>query len=252
MESTNQAWRLESFLDALVVELDKTRETLNLKAINKALTYAVKDMSMDLQIFPTFNGDDIQFETALPGDTGASKLTIQLASITDRQVRETTKQGAAGAETPLAEVELEDSVKRDLRKIGVSTIEDLDRVEKRNVKLDSVTRSGINYSDLANAVRSAKRRRNPPKVRSAALEPSADQDNVLIRISGEALATDPSFEPVAVVNGQAVAVMNSSNSSVELSCEKSVLHPGDNDLVLVLDPVSLLRLNAKNLEPQRA
>ena len=33
----NEAWSLEAFVDSLVVELDKTRETLAVKSINKPL-----------------------------------------------------------------------------------------------------------------------------------------------------------------------------------------------------------------------
>jgi len=37
MAGENTAWQLEDFVDSLVVELDKTRETLAVKAINKPL-----------------------------------------------------------------------------------------------------------------------------------------------------------------------------------------------------------------------
>ena len=33
--SVNATWQLEDFVDSLVVELDKTRETLAVRAINK-------------------------------------------------------------------------------------------------------------------------------------------------------------------------------------------------------------------------
>src|SRR5215467_8911216 len=95
MATENITWQLEEFVDSLVVELDKTRETLAVKAINKPLTYTVKGLSLDLQIFPSYDGDQIKFLTAQPGQQGASKVTIQLGSITDQQVRATTKVPAA-------------------------------------------------------------------------------------------------------------------------------------------------------------
>src|SRR5678809_692563 len=91
MAIENTSWNLEDFVDSLVVELDKTRETLAIKAINKPLTYTVKDMAMDINIFPTYDGEQVKFVTAQPGQTGASKVTIQLGSITDQQVRATSK-----------------------------------------------------------------------------------------------------------------------------------------------------------------
>src|SRR3954469_7848884 len=90
MAAQNSSWGLEEFIDSLVVELDKTRETLAVKAINKPLTYTVKELSLDLNIFPTYDGDTIRFTTAHPGQQGASKVSIQLGSITDQQVRATT------------------------------------------------------------------------------------------------------------------------------------------------------------------
>ena len=89
MSVNNTSWSLESFLDSLVVELDKARETLAVKAINRPLTYTVKDMSLDLQIFPSFDGEDVKFLTAQPGQLGASKISVQVASSTDQQVRAT-------------------------------------------------------------------------------------------------------------------------------------------------------------------
>src|SRR5579872_4850920 len=50
----NSAWQLEDFVDCLVVELDKTRETLAVKAINKPLSYSVKEVALDLNIFPSY------------------------------------------------------------------------------------------------------------------------------------------------------------------------------------------------------
>src|SRR5689334_17259246 len=89
--SDNTAWKLEDFVDSLVVELDKTRETLAVKAINKPLSYTVKEVALDLNIFPSYDGDQVTFVTAQPGQQGASKVTIQLGSITDQQVRATSK-----------------------------------------------------------------------------------------------------------------------------------------------------------------
>src|ERR1044072_1571096 len=89
MAAENIAWQLEDFVDSLVVELDKTREPLAVKAINKPLTYTVKEVALDLNTFPTYDGDRVSFVTAQPGQEGSSKITIQLGSITDQQVRAT-------------------------------------------------------------------------------------------------------------------------------------------------------------------
>src|SRR5918911_2851472 len=91
MATENTEWQLEDFVDSLVIDLDKTRETLAVKSINMPLSYTVKELALDLNIFPSYDGDRVKFITAQPGQQGASKVTIQLGSITDQQVRATSK-----------------------------------------------------------------------------------------------------------------------------------------------------------------
>ena len=67
MTIENTAWQLEDFVDSLVVELDKTRETLAVKAVNKPLSYSVKEVSLDLQTFPSYDGDQVRFAVSDPG-----------------------------------------------------------------------------------------------------------------------------------------------------------------------------------------
>lgn len=246
---SNEAWQLESFVDALVVELDRTRETLGVKAINQPLSYTVKDMSMDLQIFPTYEDDTVSFTTAQPGESGSSKLTLQLAAITDRQVRESTKRPPSAADIDLDEIELEPDVKKRLRKVGVRSISDLQRMEERDVKLESVTKKKIDFADLADSIRSARRSTKPPRVRSAQLS-TRDQGSVrpagtavMLTITGDELAVEPRFRPVVSVNGEPVELMSFGPDEVRLSCSASLLRDGDNEVVMVLDPYSVVRLD---------
>ena len=138
MPVNNTSWSLESFLDSLVVELDKARETLAVKAINRPLTYTVKDMSLDLQIFPSFDGEDVKFLTAQPGQVGASKISVQLASITDQQVRATSKKISTKEDLSIDATDIDDDTKKALRKVGVTSMDDLKKIENRNVDLEKV------------------------------------------------------------------------------------------------------------------
>ena len=136
--SVNATWQLEDFVDSLVVELDKTRETLAVKAINKPLSYTVKEVALDLNTFPSYDGDRVSFVTAQPGQEGASKVSIQLNSITDQQVRATTKVPEAGA-TPIEETDLDKATRTKLRRLGVSSVDDLKNIERKNVDLRQVS-----------------------------------------------------------------------------------------------------------------
>src|SRR5215469_17506424 len=135
MASSNTAWQLEDFVDSLVVDLDRTRETLAVKAINKPLTYTVKELSLDLNIFPTYDGDTVRFTTAQPGQEGASKVTIQLGSITDQQVRATSKIPTAKGDIAIDTVPVDKATRKKLRNLGITSVDDLKQVEKKNVDL---------------------------------------------------------------------------------------------------------------------
>src|SRR5512134_3142523 len=92
MAKGGSTWKLNSFLDSLILELDRAQDTLALKGINRRLTYTVRDLNLELQLFPEFDGRELRFTTAGPGESGAARIAFQLGSITDRQIRETTKE----------------------------------------------------------------------------------------------------------------------------------------------------------------
>lgn len=239
----NRPWNLESFVDALVVELDKTRETLAVKAINKPLSYTVKDMNLDLQLFPSYDGDQIQFITAKPGEEGASKVSIQLSSITDQQVRATSKRPTGKDDIKIDNIEVDDETKKTLRKFGVTSVKDLEEFEKKNVDLEKVSPRKINYSNLANIIRKTKRNAAPPSVKRVSLSMS-DGKPVLV-VEGENLAIQEDFQPVAVVNNQLAEVLKSSQKTMEIALKNEHLSKDNNELIVTLDPFSVFKLNLK-------
>lgn len=243
MVANNKSWTLESFVDALVVELDKTRETLAVKAVNKPLTYSVKDMSLDLQIFPTYNGDEVKFTTAGSGEQGASKLSIQLASITDKQVRETSKKPSTKEDIKIDMIEVDQETKKELRKIGVTSVNDLENIEKKNIDIEQISSKKVNYSNLANMIQKSKRGSTPPVVKKVGL--SFSNGMPLVRIEGNNLAINKQFEPVAVVNDRLSKVLDYSEKHISIMLEKPNMNGGEYALVLTLDPYCIVKLNIR-------
>lgn len=244
MATANKEWNLEDFLDSLVVELDKTRETLAVKAINKPLTYTVKDMAIDLNIFPSYDGDQIRFITAQPGQQGASKVTIQLGSITDQQVRATTKISGMKNETKLDDIDLDKDTKKQLRKIGVNSVEDLKQVENKQVDIGKVSDNTVDYKSLANKIQKAKRAQSPPVVKSASL--SLDDDKVPhLIVHGENLSLHEGYEPVAVINQKLAKVVSSNGDEIKVRLDNEHSMGQDNELIITLDPYALIKLNVK-------
>jgi hypothetical protein len=243
MATQNTAWNLEDFVDSLVVELDKTRETLAIKAINKPLTYTVKEMAMDLNIFPTFDGDQVRFITAQPGQTGASKVTIQLGSITDQQVRATTKISGMKKDIKIDQIDIDKKTKRQLRKMGVTSVDDLKQVENKNVDIQNADNS-IDYTQLANQIQKSRRNQSPPIVRSVSLSMTEDKTPVLL-IKGNNLAVNSRFKPVAVINETLAEVLSHNEDEIKIQLDKSHNIRDNNELVLTFDPFAIMKLNIK-------
>jgi hypothetical protein len=239
----NTPWSLEDFVDSLVVELDKTRETLSIKAINKPLTYTVKDMAMDLNIFPTFDGDQIKFITAQPGQQGASKVTIQLGSITDQQVRATSKTLQKG-DISISEIEVDKDTKKQLRKMGVTSAGDLEQIENKNVNLEKAGDTKINYSKLVNQIKKVKRNASPPVVKSVSLSLNDDLTSYL-SIKGKNLGVNKLFRPVAILNDNLAEVIEHNGNEIKIRLSEANNMADNNDLVLTLDPYAIVKLNVK-------
>ncbi len=237
----NAAWRLEDFVDSLVVELDKTRETLAVKAINKPLSYSVKEVSLDVNAFPTYDGGNVRFVTAQPGQEGASKLSISLNSITDQQVRATTKlrPGAAGTE----DIPVDEETKTKLRRIGVSSVDDLEELQARKVDVKAVTDVGIDYGDLARRIQKSRRSQQAPAIDGISMSTSEGEPCLLVE--GRNLGVDPTFPPVAVVNDRLAEVLSSGPGHVAIRLDHS--HPlrEENEVVVTFDPYAVVKVNVK-------
>jgi len=244
MPIDNSAWQLEEFVDSLVVELDKTRETLAVKAINKPLSYTVKELALDLNIFPSYDGDQVRFVTAQPGQQGASKVTIQLGSITDQQVRATTKVPGGKHDLNIDEIGVDKATRKRLRKLGVNSVDDLQQIERKNVDIQKVSDNEIDYGALANQIQKSKRNQRPPKVSAVSLSRD-EHDTPYLLVQGERLAVDPSFQPVAVINQALADVMSSTDTELKIQLPPDHRLARDNELILTFDPFAVIRLNLK-------
>ena len=243
--AVNAGWHLEDIADSLVVELDKTRETLAVRAINKPLTYTVKDVALDLNVFPSYDGDQVSFVTAQPGQEGASKVTIQLNSITDQQVRATTKTPTATKDdVAIEEIDLAPETRSKLRKLGVSSVDDLNAIERKNVDLRRVSGDGIDYSKLANQIRKSRRGETPPKISGVALSLDENARPCLI-VRGHNLAVDPSFQPVAVINDRLAEVLSSSVDELRIGLDDQHPLKNANEVVMTFDPFAVVKVNVR-------
>jgi hypothetical protein len=244
MANDNISWNLEDFVDSLVVELDKTRETLAIKAINKPLTYTVKDLAIDLNIFPTFDGDQIRFTTAQPGQEGASKVNIQLGSITDQQVRATTKMSGLKNDTKIEEIGVDQKTRNKLRKMGVNSVDDLQQIEKKHVDIQRASDNEIDYKTLANEIQKSRRSQTPPRVSAVSL--SVDEQNrPFLHVQGENLTLNPKYPPVTVINNNLAEVLEFNANELKILLSKDHITQTESELIMTFDPYTLVKMNIR-------
>jgi hypothetical protein len=240
----NQSWNLQAFLDSLIFELDKAQDTLSVKGLNRKLTYMVKDMNLELQLFPEFDGDKVSFTTAKPGETGASKISFQLGSIRDTQIPEVARAPLTHDDIPIEEIGLPKSQQKEFKKLGIQSADDLQRtVADRRVNLAQITDQKIDYGNLAEAIKKSRRQRHPPKVSQAKL--SQAQGKTVLTLEGENLAMAQSLVdfPAAVINGHPVQVLSASQHELQLAIEPTKLQGETQQLQVALDPYAVFSMN---------
>lgn len=241
-----QVWKLESFLDSLIVELDRAQDTLAVKGVTRKLTYTVRDVAVDLFVFPNFDGNRLGFNVAKPGEAGASKISFSLGSITDRQIQETANRPQTESDISLDEVDdLDEEVKTSLRNVGVRSARDVERLSERQVDVGKIVaektgnRANIDYVDLAAVINKARRRRSAPSVRGVNL---GRVDGALaLSIHGDNLNTEGAGGgfPAARINGQEVRVLDSGPEIVRLAIDPATFSAGENTVSLALDPYAI-------------
>lgn len=243
MAKGSPSWKLNSFLDSLIMELDRAQDTLALKGINRRLTYTVRDLNLELQLFPDFDGRDLRFSTAAPGESGAAKIAFQLGSITDRQIRETTKEPPSVDDIAIDVVDdIDDSTKRELQRIGVTTVRDIERMENNKVDLKRAGNS-VDYTKLANIINRTKRRQNAPSVTKAMLVEGEGGRHLALEGVNLATAASAGDFPMATLNDVPVRIVAAGPREVRLAVEPGVLREGANTLRVVLDPYAVIALD---------
>jgi hypothetical protein len=247
-----RGWSLKSFIDSLTLELDRLQDILAVKGVNRRLTYTVKDLALDLQLFPEFDGEELKFSTARPGEAGAARISFQLGSITDRQIRESTTDPLKTDDVSIEVVEgIDDKTRKPLQKIGVTSVKDLERVESHNIDLEKVGDEAIDYRKLARMVQRAQRRSLQPVVRSASLVQSGGESQIVIE--GERLAplhpashalslSGEARFPRAFLDGEEIAVRSASETRLRMRVDEAKLSPRGSTLQIAIDPYAILRM----------
>lgn len=125
------------FIQALTEQLDKAQAGMAIKArLGKLpLTFAVKEISLDLRAFVQILDDDIYLRPAGPGETEASSIKLQLTTITKPMIEEnavdySTEDPKFSLREALGD-QISDSEQRQLERIGVRTVQHLNELKEK-------------------------------------------------------------------------------------------------------------------------
>ncbi|HET7233658.1 MAG TPA: hypothetical protein VFJ16_26855 [Longimicrobium sp.] len=127
---------LEQFITALTSQLDRAQNAMALKArLGYPLTFAVKELSLDLRTHIEVVGSVVQIRPVEPGEGESSVIHLSLTTITRPMMEENTlRLSAAGPGEPTLHEALGDDFtdeeKRRLEWAGVQTVGQLVELEK--------------------------------------------------------------------------------------------------------------------------
>lgn len=127
---------IEHFIQALTSQLDRAQATMALKArAGLPLTFAVKELSLDLRTQVEMSGSVVRIRPAGPTERETSTLHLQLTTITRPMIEENTFQLAAEPDEPtLEEVlpqEMSEDDRRRLEWVGIHSVSQLRELQQR-------------------------------------------------------------------------------------------------------------------------
>jgi hypothetical protein len=134
--SASDTLPIELFIQALTTQLDHAQTAMAVKAqnLNLPLTFAVKDLSLDLRTHVEFVQSEVRIRPAGPGDHDASTIRLSLTTITKPMIEENAPIPAVPKDEPaLRDVvgnALSEEEQRRLEWAGVQTASQLRRFQE--------------------------------------------------------------------------------------------------------------------------
>lgn len=196
---------IEEFIQALSSQLDRAQAALAVKAkFGLPLTFAVKDISIDLRAHVSVNQSRVLITPAGPNDPGGSIIHLALTSITRPMIQENTLDLEPNEPT-LQEVlgeEISDEERRRLEWAGIRTVSQLRELERQNS--ENVIEQVAQIPALR--LRAALHRASQPRVNN--IQRNGEQ----LRIEGRNLRRD--VRPQVRIGGQPVRVLSSNDREI--------------------------------------
>lgn len=182
---------IEQFIQALASQLDTVQETMAMKArAGLPLTFAVKDLSVDLRAHIDMAGSAVHIRPAGPGDAEASTIRLALTTITRPMIEENTRPLASEPGEPtLREALGDDMTEEDQRRLqwaGIRSVSQLRDVQ-RSAGAEAIERvAHLPIDRLRQALEHSSR----PRIRRVVADPAIVGEPPVLRIQGDRLLSD--------------------------------------------------------------
>jgi hypothetical protein len=206
MDNHDDGLPIEEFIQALTSQLDRAQATMRIKArFGLPLTFAVKDISIDLRAHIEMVQSQVRIRPAGPNDGEASIVHLALTTITRPMIEENTFQMEPD-EPSLKEVlgdDVSDEERRRLEWAGIHSVSQLRELQQQSG--EHVIEQVVQIPAMR--LRAALERASRPHV--SRIVPEAD---ARIRIHGRNLMQETS--PTVRVGGEPVTVLQASAKEI--------------------------------------
>lgn len=144
---------VEDFINAITTQLDRVQDALRLKAVNRPLTYALKDIALDLQVFVEVDAQgNVRFRSSGANETGASTIRLGFTTITKPMIEENTVSLAMTKSPNLEDIGLVAEDKRRLEQLGVRNVAQLEELRRSTNTTTVSNLTGIPVESLRRAL----------------------------------------------------------------------------------------------------
>jgi hypothetical protein len=222
MSTADPGLPIEQFIQALQTQLDKAQSAMALKAENLdlPLTFAVKDISIDLRTHVDVVKREVRIRPAGPGEREASTLRLSLTTITRPMIAENARAPEVRAEDQSLDEavgeELDEDDRKQLEWVGVHTVSQLRRIKEQPGGVRALERVSALPVDR---LRRALARASQPyveRIEPHEPEPDARPDlPTLLRVRGRNLTQGRA--PRVSVEGEPVSVLKATDRELVLA-----------------------------------
>lgn len=144
---------VEEFISSITTQLDRVQDALRVKAVNRPLTYALKELHLELKVFVDMDPTgQVRLRASGANEAGASVLAMDFTTITKPMIEENTISLAATRSTPLQKLGLTAEEQARLERLGVSNLAQLDRLRSSTGVSTMARLADVSVDRLRNAL----------------------------------------------------------------------------------------------------